>query len=642
MTTLNIDLNSYNDCIIDNFESETFNKLVVDHHRDDLNESNTVLDVAEGNLIYLALAGSQSFNLHINGSDQDFIGVREAPIDVVLSLDGPKDTIHHLKPDISIYELRHYCKLLLMGNPKQIEALYTKDMCYISEEWQHLQRIKRKLITLVSIDHYYNTIKALHYDLKYMSKERSLSLDGNANEESNEKKRRKHQKMVENNKVQSIINQKKQEDANLEVGNTFHKKAYHSIRLLTEVNRLLDGLDPIVRFEDSSLERQLILTIRKEEIPDKELMELIDSKYSEFEFKRQSIDTSSLPEEVDIDLVNKWLVNIRRKAIDQDKSDRFNFNSNQGGQSIKQQADNLLLKNGIRGQVIYVGISGSHLFNLSTNSDESQLYDYVGVYAADTDDVVSLCPPPIKIDQESVSKSSEYIPRNHKPAPSPVATKKDITTRGMILYEVGYAISLFINGNYRLFEQLFVDERITQRYTTDAWLELLSNKSFYSNRTMAQANWGVGQAEYMKARQLLGLKKIITNKRALKKLSADATKYENETIGEKVTDNDIKLASRCLYYSFRLLWVSKQILNGSKSPSLYFENDSEERNLLLQLKDGLINRETIMTSIENCKSLMEETSESLEILKTICKSDELESQTKTLLNPWLIKIRKSL
>eukprot|EP01133_Synstelium_polycarpum_P017193 gene17193-20488_t len=46
---------------------------------------------------------------------------------------------------------------------------------------------------------------------------------------------------------------------------------------------------------------------------------------------------------------------------------------------------------------------------------------------------------------------------------------------------------------------------------SQAWQELASNRQIFANRQMAQSNWGVGQSEYMRARQTLGLKRLVAS-----------------------------------------------------------------------------------------------------------------------------------
>lgn len=88
------------------------------------------------------LAGSSAFNLNLPTSDKDYFGVflftanaslsSGSLISVPFSVDG------HQPEDHQLYELEFYLQLLMKGNPKVIEPIFTDKLCYRSREYLSL------------------------------------------------------------------------------------------------------------------------------------------------------------------------------------------------------------------------------------------------------------------------------------------------------------------------------------------------------------------------------------------------------------------------------------------------------------------------------------------------------------------------
>jgi predicted nucleotidyltransferase len=82
------------------------------------------------------IAGSSAFNLNLPSSDKDYFGVflfntnaslsSSSLVSVPFSVDG------HLPEDHQLYELEFYLQLLMKGNPKVIEPIFTDKLCYRS------------------------------------------------------------------------------------------------------------------------------------------------------------------------------------------------------------------------------------------------------------------------------------------------------------------------------------------------------------------------------------------------------------------------------------------------------------------------------------------------------------------------------
>mmetsp|Transcript_38931 Transcript_38931/g.98143 ORF Transcript_38931/g.98143 Transcript_38931/m.98143 type:complete len:550 (-) Transcript_38931:66-1715(-) len=163
-------------------------------------------------VLYAQLAGSWAFHLNVPESDKDYFGIYIGDLDHVLScVSQPESTLDHHDPDYAVYELRHYSKILLKGNPKVIEPLFTTHLCYEHELWNSLKLHRSKLLTREVFS-------------QYMSYAKSQLIDQDAGK-----------------------------------GNPT-KKYYHAMRLLGEAERILNGDSPKVWLDGA--ERELIMSIR--------------------------------------------------------------------------------------------------------------------------------------------------------------------------------------------------------------------------------------------------------------------------------------------------------------------------------------------------------------------------------------------
>ena len=85
----------------------------------------SVTDLPEGSrLLYKVLAGSHATNLATPESDYDWRGVYQAPTRSLLGLQSPPETIQ-VPPDETYWELSHFARLCLKGNPNIMELLWT-------------------------------------------------------------------------------------------------------------------------------------------------------------------------------------------------------------------------------------------------------------------------------------------------------------------------------------------------------------------------------------------------------------------------------------------------------------------------------------------------------------------------------------
>ena len=74
-------------------------------------------------LLYKVLSGSHATNLATPTSDEDWRGVYQVPTKMLLGLHKSPETIE-VPPDTTYWELAHFARLLLKGNPNIMELLW--------------------------------------------------------------------------------------------------------------------------------------------------------------------------------------------------------------------------------------------------------------------------------------------------------------------------------------------------------------------------------------------------------------------------------------------------------------------------------------------------------------------------------------
>jgi hypothetical protein len=83
-------------------------------------------ELPEGSrLLYKVLAGSHATNLATPDSDEDWRGVYQVPTRALLGLKPPPETIEQ-PPDTTYWELGHFARLCLRGNPNIMELLWSR------------------------------------------------------------------------------------------------------------------------------------------------------------------------------------------------------------------------------------------------------------------------------------------------------------------------------------------------------------------------------------------------------------------------------------------------------------------------------------------------------------------------------------
>jgi hypothetical protein len=95
-----------------------------------------------GQVVLLGVVGSTAYGLATPESDQDFLGVYQAPTEAWLGLHPPQESIVTHKPnDKTVHELSKFVKLCLQNNPTVMELLWL-------DEYQIRTNVGEELISI--------------------------------------------------------------------------------------------------------------------------------------------------------------------------------------------------------------------------------------------------------------------------------------------------------------------------------------------------------------------------------------------------------------------------------------------------------------------------------------------------------------
>ncbi|KYQ90351.1 hypothetical protein DLAC_08966 [Tieghemostelium lacteum] len=560
-------------------------------------------------LVFFSMIGSRAFNLNIESSDQDFLGIFELDIDRVLSLESyksamastqnhrilatnnqisnsnPIESLVIITPDVSVHEIKQFCKFILTGIPKITESLYLDRYNITTQQWEIITKNRDSLfLTQVALDHYISTVKALVLSVK---------------------------ENVEGGKGRDSLNDRK---------NVF-KQSYHAYRLLREMIMILKNKTIITRFQDDDPDRKLLLSIRQGQYTEQQCYDIISEKLKEFEVVHQQ-HRNSLVEKVDIHFLNNWLVSQRRQSIKEsiarDGTSFSAFTFTESDNNLYKKGTEYLKQYNVDATLLYFGKSGSNLYNLIKDENNTNDQDYFGFFAAPTDQIVSLFPPIIKIDvpNNQLIPNEEYISVDLTPPPNkPSFGSKDAFAKGVLMYEIGYVMALLMNSSNRLTECLFVPNDDTSiSYQSNAWIELKQQYTHFLNRNLAQQYWGLSKSEFQKITEL-------------------QRKSKNGLVVMNWQEVSVKL-----HHIFRLLLDCNRIING-QTPIITYPSDNENRQFLISLKypNQDITEVTTQPLLDQCKRELESTQKKVNQMKPFFRHEFLDT-----LNPWLIKLRKSL
>lgn len=105
--------------------------------------------VSDGTVVLLAVVGSTAYGLAHEGSDEDHLGVYQAPTTAILGLHGASvmDTSHvRHEPDVALHEIGKYTRLALKANPTVLELLWASHYYVTSEVGEELIALRREFL----------------------------------------------------------------------------------------------------------------------------------------------------------------------------------------------------------------------------------------------------------------------------------------------------------------------------------------------------------------------------------------------------------------------------------------------------------------------------------------------------------------
>ena len=110
--------------------------------------------------LFVTLSGAHLYGFPSEDSDFDLRGVHILPLEQVIGLNSPKDTIesnqerYGMKLDIVTYDAKKFFQLLLQNNGNALENLYSPLVIYTTPEHETLKEIAQGNITKYDSNHY--------------------------------------------------------------------------------------------------------------------------------------------------------------------------------------------------------------------------------------------------------------------------------------------------------------------------------------------------------------------------------------------------------------------------------------------------------------------------------------------------------
>ena len=221
----------------------------------------------DGQIIFAKIWGSFSHNTAMATSDTDYLGVYLAPTNSILGLKEITETVVHEKPDVQLHEIGKFCRLLIKGNPGIIEALFTTRLYGYLSMWTDLMAMKGDFLTANVVEQYLGYCAG---QLKKLIKGTYLHTKG---------------------------------------GDYNTKWAYHLIRLALDAQRISKGEEPVVWKEGT--ERELLMDIRNGKVAQEEVVKMAQDIIGEIDGRKPW----PIPESPNIEMLNDWLVKIRKEHI---------------------------------------------------------------------------------------------------------------------------------------------------------------------------------------------------------------------------------------------------------------------------------------------------------------------------------------
>lgn len=148
------------------------------YHKRMVPEIAKVISEKELRLVLLVRAGSKSYGLAVEESDDDYLGVFVAPLRKLASIYGiESDTYTGLKPDFTLHEIAKFAHLALKGNPAILETLWNPDVLEMNDFGNELRSLRESLLHQRSLAVYVEYAKA---QMKKMVTGKGLHAKGGA------------------------------------------------------------------------------------------------------------------------------------------------------------------------------------------------------------------------------------------------------------------------------------------------------------------------------------------------------------------------------------------------------------------------------------------------------------------------------
>jgi len=591
-----------------------------------------VLDIlkqkqCKGVVLFAMVAGSKSFNLALPQSDTDYFAVYAGDISSLVSLKAPPEYIDHHQPDYVIYEVAYFCRLLLKGNPKLVEPLFVEHLCYQSPEWKELKKIRNSFITKNTIHQYVGYSMAQLGQAQRSSKQQQQQQQQQQHSQSQEEKQEKNQDDVKSRES---------------------KKYYHTIRLLLEAKRMIEGKEPTVWFNDDDPNRDYLMSIRRGVLPPEQLHLSVNQMKTDVHNALEA--DIGIPEQTDKQPLDKWLVSIRKNHFVPLENHQLQLTNAYpslellpaSSLDLLKRAQQALVTHSQEGVILFSGFSGSCSHNL--HSSESEV-DIIAVYAAPTESIVSLNLPLPRISDDTSTDSS--------------SNQRDTYARGFILMEVAVALNLILQGNHRFIELLYA--RPENSYETLFWRQLREVRKQFVQLPTFLHYLGVAKAERMrkskderletkdkrrdaaianrkpKLKAIVG--KSLSEKKKEKELKHNPSKslpqeeecdsQQQQQHTQTEVDNEL-VKKKSLSHALRLLKEAERIASGQ---DLKVWLDQDERDHLLSVRKGQVSLQEIELEIDRIEtSLNRLNKDQLQLNK---------KNNKEVMNELLIQLRLS-
>ncbi|EFA74879.1 hypothetical protein PPL_11913 [Heterostelium album PN500] len=397
-----------------------------------------------------------------------------------------------------------------------------------------------------------------------------------------------------------------------------NKKLYHTIRLLNETVRMLDGKDPEVFLTGEH--REYIMSIRRGEIEIEKLEQEVARLYMIIDEKMQvmqSTNPNNIPSVADSKLIDNWVISCRKQTMLSANNSEEYFSMDELKLDVESSSDliknvysralEVLRDNKVDGSVLYIGRTGSHLHNLQVEDVSSD--DWFVVFAASLDHVFSIEPTPTRLESIQVQSTTTSGAQAEKES----ASSRDTYVNGVQLIEVGYFLSLLSQGNHRAVELFYAEQQPTTSLHCKAW-NLLNQHSYMSYNFM-QHCWGVAQG------QLAKVKSLLKNNN-----SGDEQQQQQQQQQQQINKH--------LYHSFRLLKLSEQVADSSSR--LEVTVSSESRDSYLMIRSNQQPQQT-QSTLQKCTDISNKITIAIKE-----KKNQEQTNNKLVLANWLAKLRKSL